>query len=106
MNLTTKQRQILRVINRGLLDEEGNQIWMTIDDVVENIPYQTTKSSMQFSIRALIKRGLVSRGQKELRNGRWRSPIIPSHRVVDFFKPKPNKPVIFEDEVADIVEYS
>ncbi len=66
--LTRKQVAILDVIMRGA--EDGGLIDM--DTLLEKLPYETTKDSMQFSIRYLIRRGLVEKRPRELRRGRRR----------------------------------
>jgi len=46
-----------------------------IDQLVEGVPYKTTKESMQFSLRALVKHGLVMKGDTHFRDKRWRRLI-------------------------------
>ncbi|PHM52412.1 hypothetical protein [Xenorhabdus hominickii] len=58
MDVTKKQKQIIRTIWIGI--ERCDPIDM--DELLELLPYATTKQSMQFSIRALIKKGLVVKG--------------------------------------------
>ncbi|MEQ4626812.1 MULTISPECIES: hypothetical protein [Providencia] len=55
MTFTEKQKMIIRVIWIG--HERGNPVDM--DELLEMLPYKTTKQSMQFSIRALINKGIV-----------------------------------------------
>lgn len=57
MDLTDKQKIILKTVWLG--HERGRFIDM--DELLELITYKTTKQSMQFSIRALIKRGLLEK---------------------------------------------
>ena len=66
--ITTKQMMILVTIRRGNTD--GNLI--DLDQLLERVQYEVTKSSMQFSIRALIKRGLVIKRGTEIRRGKSR----------------------------------
>jgi hypothetical protein len=53
MNMTSKQRQITDTVIKG--NPDGS--WLDIDQLVENVPYETSKDSMHFSLRALIKSG-------------------------------------------------
>ncbi|KLU17138.1 MULTISPECIES: hypothetical protein [Xenorhabdus] len=55
MDVTEKQKSIIRTVWIGV--ERGNPVDM--DELLEMLPYKTSKQSMQFSIRALIKKGIV-----------------------------------------------
>jgi DNA-binding MarR family transcriptional regulator len=66
--LTTKQRELMRVFVAG----NGVDDVMDLDEVLENLEYDTTKQSLHFSIRALIKHGLVEKVGCEKRRGRRR----------------------------------
>jgi DNA-binding MarR family transcriptional regulator len=68
MHLTTKQLELLRVI--AAANEDGSAC--DLDEVIERINYETTKASIQFSIRALIKHGLIAKVGTEKRRGRQR----------------------------------
>lgn len=69
MQLTTKQIQIMNVITRG--NEDGS--FVDVDQLVERVGYETTKQSMQFSIRALVNKSLIMKQQqRQLRRGRSR----------------------------------
>ncbi|WP_112160941.1 hypothetical protein, partial [Klebsiella pneumoniae] len=57
MTLTDKQKDIIKTINLG--HERGHLL--DLDELLEVLPYRTTKQSMQFSLRALIKKGLVEK---------------------------------------------
>ncbi|EJA4295333.1 hypothetical protein MVR28_005053, partial [Escherichia coli] len=54
MTLTDKQKDIIKTLNLGY--ERGHLL--DLDELLEVLPYKTTKQSIQFSIRALIKKGL------------------------------------------------
>ncbi|CDL80989.1 hypothetical protein [Xenorhabdus szentirmaii] len=58
MDVTEKQKMIIRTVWIGM--ERENPVDM--DELLEMLPYKTTKQSMQFSIRALIKKGFVIKG--------------------------------------------
>ena len=83
MSLTVKQHQIMQVIfeanpvpDRGPVD---------LDQLLERVPYQTTKASMQFSLRALIKKGLIEKTGSENRRGRRRTLIKVTAAGGDLF---------------------
>lgn len=71
MNLTHKQKELLRVIHAG--NEDGSPT--DLDQVLERVRYETTKQSLQFSIRALIERELIEKKGVEKRRSRQRQII-------------------------------
>ncbi|HAM5648751.1 TPA: hypothetical protein KIE80_004026 [Escherichia coli] len=64
MTLTDKQKNIIKTLNLGY--ERGHLL--DLDELLEVLPYKTTKQSIQFSIRALIKKGLVEKGHTRQRS--------------------------------------
>lgn len=70
--LTTKQIQILKTIRAGAPAPDGGVDPIDLDLLLDNLPYVTTKESMQFSIRALVARGLIEKTAPTLRRGRKR----------------------------------
>ena len=64
MTLTDKQKDIIKTLNLGY--ERGHLL--DLDELLEVLPYKTTKQSIQFSIRALIKKGLVEKGHTRERS--------------------------------------
>ena len=58
MLVTDKQKMIIRVVWMGM--ERGDPVDM--DELLEMLPYSTTKQSMQFSVRALIKKEMLVKG--------------------------------------------
>lgn len=65
LRITAKQMEILRLIRRGNPDES----FIDLDQLLERLSYRPSKASMQFSIRALIKRGLIEKKDLEVRRG-------------------------------------
>lgn len=59
MILTKKQKQIIHTV---YLVEETNG-FADLDAVIESLPYDTTKASFHFSIRALIAKKLLLKGE-------------------------------------------
>lgn len=68
MELTKNQIMIMTT-----LDVDGDPLDM--DQLLENLPYKTSKESLQFSLRALIGKGLIRKGEKQVRRGRCRRII-------------------------------
>lgn len=67
-SLSKKQIATLRVLVKG--NPDGT--FCDLDEVLERLPYKTTKQSFQFSIRALEKRGLIEKKPVETRRGQAR----------------------------------
>lgn len=65
MALTKKQIQLLNTIKSG--DDVDDPL--DLDDILDALPYQTTKQSLQFSIRALINKGMIERSELRKRGG-------------------------------------
>lgn len=70
--LTIKQIQILKTIYQHWDDHRQE---VDVDQLLESLPYKTSKQSMQFSIRSLIKKGLILKCECEVRRGRLRRVI-------------------------------
>ena len=79
-NVTTKQRALLTVVCAGDgRDHLGNMIPVDIDQILERMEYKTSKESLQFSLRALIHKGIIYKAPyTELRRGRARAVIFPT----------------------------
>ena len=63
MRLTIKQIELLTVIARG----NGENDPLDLDQILDNLAYETTKQSLQFSIRALMVHKLIIRGEMQQR---------------------------------------
>ena len=78
-SLSTKQSEILSVLIRGNgFTPTGVLVACDLDQLLMRLSYSPTKQSMQFSIRALIRRGLVFRGEHENRRNRKRVLLVPT----------------------------
>lgn len=77
--LSAKQTEILNVVIRGNgYDSTGKLIACDLDQLITRLSYTPSKESMQFSVRAMMKRGLIYRGEHENRRGRRRVLIVPT----------------------------
>lgn len=65
--LTQKQIELMRCIT--------SQPETDLDEILESLRYCTSKQSLQFSIRALINRGLIEKRGPSKRRGRMRQVI-------------------------------
>ena len=75
--LTNKQYQILSTVIDGTVDDENKPAPLDLDQLLERLPYRTTRDSLQFSLRALEARRLIVRDY-EKRRGRRHALIIPT----------------------------
>lgn len=68
--LTEKQIQIVSAIHTHTVNFEED---IDMDQLLNELPYKTSKESMQFSLRALIKKGFIVKREKwAVRRGRAR----------------------------------
>ncbi len=72
--LTKKQMHVLSVIARG--GDDGD--FLDLDQLLEKINYETTKASMHFTLRGLLRRGMIEKKDRELRRGRLRIILAPT----------------------------
>lgn len=78
VRLTQKQYALLTVICDGNgNDESGKFVPVDVDELLERLSYRTDKPSLQFSIRALVKRQLIEKVY-EVRRGRKRVCYMPT----------------------------
>lgn len=88
MHLTVKQVELLTVIAKG--DGPGKPL--DLDQILDRIRYETTKQSLQFSIRALVARELIEKLPVEKRRGRQRRPIAATKLGYEAVQIKPEAP--------------
>lgn len=95
MHLTVKQIAIMKVIVTG--NPDGSLC--DLDEIIDRLDYETTKASIQFSIRALIKHGLIEKKGTEKRRERKRVLIAPteSGKQIMGLRPKSSSVVVDED---------
>lgn len=74
MLLTTKQIQIMSIVIR--MNEDGS--FVDLDQLLERLPYETTKQSIQFSVRALVAKELIEKKPREKRRERSRVILAPT----------------------------
>jgi len=78
-----------------------------LDQVIERLKYETTKESVQFSIRALIKHGLIEKLGSDKRRGRRRVLIGATMLGNHFAGPRFSTPMtisVEEDEEIQALE--
>jgi DNA-binding PadR family transcriptional regulator len=102
MHLTTKQRELLRVIGAGNADGTPTDL----DEILERVRYETTKPSLQFSIRALVGHALIEKRGVEKRRGRQRQVIAATELGLAYAggkRPEPaDNPIVSTVEDDDL----
>lgn len=84
-SLTDKQYRIMSVIVHGDgIDESGQRIPVDMSRLLDLLSYRTTRDSMQFSIRALVKNGLIGK-DTDLRRGARRVIYKPTKLGLQLF---------------------
>lgn len=82
MNLTHKQAALLKVIIEG--DGTGP---VDIDQILVRLPYETTKQSLQFSLRAMVAKGCIKKDGQVNRRGKSRVTYSPTPTGNALFNP-------------------
>jgi len=79
VRITRKQAEILSLVCLGNR-AEGHELvsWIDMDQLVNRLSYEASKQAIQCSIRVMEKRGLVARGDQELREHRLRRVVRPT----------------------------
>jgi repressor of nif and glnA expression len=104
MRLSEKQIELLKIIREK--NPDGAAI--DLDQIIERTSYKPTKEAIQFSIRALIKRGLIEKLGTEVRRGS-RRVTFGLTETGGFYAPPLSKrsPIVStvdEDEVLEAIE--
>lgn len=77
--MTQKQIQIMKLVVAGNgLNEKGELIPVDLNELLERLPYKTSKDSMHFSIRALMRRGMLFKAGLERRRNRMHLVLLPT----------------------------
>lgn len=104
--LTTKQRQIMKIIVMGNLDAAGNRVSdVDLYQVKNRLPYETSRDSLACSLAILKKQGWFENGGKELRDGRMKMTMKPTATAVRVMTPsrtaEKEEPEYVEIEIDD-----
>lgn len=75
MRMTTKQIQLLTCLANKNPDGSNLDLDQLLDQLADNHNWETTKASLQFSIRTLINEGVVKKEAREKRRGRLRAVL-------------------------------
>lgn len=88
--MTTKQRHLMKIVVLGNLDATGARV-SNVDytQVLERLPYETSRDSLMCSVRILVEQGWMIRGGKELRDGRMKQTLVPSATAIRLLTPAP-----------------
>jgi len=74
MTLSVKQTMLMKVIADGGIEpgEEYIDLDQVIDELERRYGWKTSKASLQFSVRSMMKRGMLEKMPQERRRGRSR----------------------------------
>lgn len=75
--LSAKAFEAVRIVMRG--NPDGS--WVDLDQLRERLSYKPSKESLQFTVRALIKRGLIEKKPEEERRGARRRILAPTAKA-------------------------
>lgn len=104
MRLSRKQRQIMEIVMRGNVRDDGvRESWADVHQLLERLPYKTSRESLLCSLKILIDKGLVERGPAELRRGRWSVPFVPTDLAFDILRARPEYREIEHDDVIEMI---
>lgn len=100
MKFTDKQVILLTTILKG--NDDGS--FLDLDQLLEALPYETSKASLHFSLRALIKHGMIEKREREKRRLRMRRVIAPTaHAYLALGRAHPTPESVREEpRVAEI----
>ena len=79
--LTQKQIAVMTVVCEG---NEGGS-FVDLDQIIERLPYKTSKPALTLSLKILVKRGLVILKPTEYRRKARRRVIAPDPKVEGMF---------------------
>lgn len=101
--LTRKQAALMKVIMKGNIDVHGSWIsWCDYQQILDRLPYKTSRESLMCSIRILVNQGWIEREGKETRDGRSRQTVAPTAMANRILAPaKTSAPASYKEVVED-----
>jgi hypothetical protein len=84
LRLTKKQHELMSIIIRK--NEDGTAV--DLDQILAKLSYVTTKQSLQFSIRALIAKGLIVKQELEKRGSHARRTVVATELGLKVMGPR------------------
>lgn len=96
----------MKVIMAGNIDAKGNRIsWCDYQQILDRLPYKTTRESLMCSMRILVNLGWVIRAGKEIRDGRARQTVEPSPAALRILGGTKSKTASYAEVLTgDVVE--
>lgn len=80
--LTQKQAEILKLVTRG--NPDGT--FLDLDQLLEKLTYKPEKAAVQFSLRFMIRRGLIAKHPLEFRRGAKRRVLGPTPEGYEWYR--------------------
>jgi DNA-binding MarR family transcriptional regulator len=87
LRLTKKQVELMSIIIRK--NEDGSAV--DLDQILARLSYVTTKQSLQFSIRALVQKGLIVKQELEKRGSHARRTVVATDYGRQVLGPRDSK---------------
>jgi len=100
MYLTNKQLELMRVVIAK--NEDGSPT--DLDQIIDRINYATTKQSIQFTVRSLVKHGLIEKVGVEKRRDRQRVLIVSTDLGCQFAGPRRSGSIVSTVEEDEFLE--
>lgn len=107
--LTRKQAALMKVVMTGNIDAKGAWVsWCDYQQILDRLPYKTSRESLMCSIRILVNQGWIEREGKEIRDGRARQTVAPTAVAKRILNPA-SKPApvtyreVVEDDVVELI---
>lgn len=100
MRLTAKQRQIMEVVMNETVDCEESK-WNDVYLICDKVPYEVSKDAMMYSLRYLIRKGLLSKTERIKRRQRLVTVYVPTNLAYDVLTLSPASLI---EEIDGIVE--
>ena len=95
LSLTTKQRWIVNELIRGHVIDEIREDDLDMDQLLDRLAdnkayrdYAPSKAAIQFSLRYLIQKGFVEKGERELRRNKARRILKATPLAFQICMPK------------------
>lgn len=100
--LTVKQTAILTIVTEGNGYENGKFSPCDLDQLIERLHYSPSKQAIHFSIRKLINKGMLFKGERVKRRERYRVLIHPTKEAREMFSGKLNSYLEIDENNFDL----
>lgn len=103
-SMTPHQYEVLKVVIVGNDSEDPTLVLVDLDEILERITRKTSKASIQFTIRALIHNGMMTKAGRSPRRGRQRVTYQATDQGVDVAGDSRKTPAFLEPVMDEAIE--